>query len=201
MAAEFPGPVSIIDYGDLLSPQGVFTEYLDGVQVRTPDGVHTPAYAKGNVFVGNSTEAVAHAFYNWLAPRIWPLIIASNGSPATAASSDRAQPPATVTRPTDAPGRTARYSTPALGHRQGADRRPRRPAGLRPAIIMGYHFGVGWLQGGFFSLDIFYVLSGYLITGLLLGEWPQARPASSSAPSGCAGPGACCRRCWWCWWW
>ena len=38
-------------------------------------------------------------------------------------------------------------------------------------IIMGYHFGVGWLQGGFFSLDIFYVLSGYLITGLLVSEY------------------------------
>jgi peptidoglycan/LPS O-acetylase OafA/YrhL len=38
-------------------------------------------------------------------------------------------------------------------------------------IIMGYHFGVGWLRGGFFSLDIFYVLSGYLITGLLVSEY------------------------------
>jgi peptidoglycan/LPS O-acetylase OafA/YrhL len=38
-------------------------------------------------------------------------------------------------------------------------------------IIMGYHFGVGWLRGGFFSLDIFYVLSGYLITGLLTSEY------------------------------
>jgi peptidoglycan/LPS O-acetylase OafA/YrhL len=42
-------------------------------------------------------------------------------------------------------------------------------------IIMGFHFGAGWMQGGFFSLDIFYVLSGYLITGLLVAEYRRRR--------------------------
>ncbi len=77
VAREFPGRAGVIDYGAILSPHGVFTEYLDGVQVRTPDGLHTPSFAPGNTFVQNSSEAVAHAFYNWLSPRIWPLIVAS----------------------------------------------------------------------------------------------------------------------------
>jgi hypothetical protein len=77
VAAEFPGKVSVVDYGSILSPKGVFTSYIDGVQVRTPDGVHTPSYAPGNPFSGNSTEQVAQAFYNWLSPRIWPKILDS----------------------------------------------------------------------------------------------------------------------------
>jgi hypothetical protein len=77
VASEFPGNVSVVDYGSILSPKGVFTDTIDGVQVRTPDGVHTPAYAPGNPFSGNSTESVAQAFYHWLSPRIWPQIVNS----------------------------------------------------------------------------------------------------------------------------
>jgi hypothetical protein len=77
VAAEFRGRVSVINFGKIISPGGVFTEYLDGVQVRTIDGVHTPSYARGNPFVSNSSEAVANAFYRWVSPRIWPLIVAT----------------------------------------------------------------------------------------------------------------------------
>jgi hypothetical protein len=85
VASEFPGKVSVVDYGSILSPKGVFTTYIDGVQVRTPDGVHTPSYAPGNPFSGNSTEQVAQVFYNWLSPRIWPRILdsAPRGVPST----------------------------------------------------------------------------------------------------------------------
>jgi hypothetical protein len=85
VAAQFPAQVSVIDYGDILSPHGIYTQERDGVEVRTADGIHTPAYAPGNVFAGNSTEAVAHSFYDWLSPRIWPLIIASNPVSASVA--------------------------------------------------------------------------------------------------------------------
>ncbi len=77
--------------------------------------------------------------------------------------------PVSVDRRTDDDPGTPRARSSATG-------RERVPAldGLRALallIIMGYHFGLGWLRGGFFSLDIFYVLSGYLITGLLVGEY------------------------------
>jgi peptidoglycan/LPS O-acetylase OafA/YrhL len=79
-AKKYPGKVSMLDLGNILSPRGVFHLRLDGVQIRTPDGIHTPSYEPGNPFTNNSTQAVADAFYNWISPRIWPLILEADGS-------------------------------------------------------------------------------------------------------------------------
>lgn len=80
VAKKYPRKVSILDLGQILSPGGVFHEYLNGVQVRTADGIHTPSYEPGDPFTDNSSQAVADAFYNWLSPRIWPKILAADGS-------------------------------------------------------------------------------------------------------------------------
>jgi peptidoglycan/LPS O-acetylase OafA/YrhL len=68
--------------------------------------------------------------------------------------------------------RPATRTGPHLAYRPGLD-------GLRALAVIGvflYHArthsdGNGWLPGGFLGVDLFFVLSGYLITSLLLVEW------------------------------
>ena len=48
--------------------------------------------------------------------------------------------------------------------------------GLRAVAVMAvllYHAELPWIRGGFLGVDVFFVISGYLITSLLLGEWNQ----------------------------
>ena len=56
---------------------------------------------------------------------------------------------------------------PALPHAPALD-------GLRAlavCAVLFYHAGLAWMPGGFLGVEVFFVISGYLITSLLLAEW------------------------------
>src|SRR5215207_2803741 len=48
--------------------------------------------------------------------------------------------------------------------------------GLRAFAVIAvllYHADLAWIPGGFLGVEVFFVISGYLITALLLAEWRQ----------------------------
>ena len=72
--------------------------------------------------------------------------------------------------PSTVPTQSARETTtpglPSMGYQPALD-------GLRAISVVAvllYHAGFSWMHGGFFGVEVFFVVSGFLITSLLLDE-------------------------------
>ena len=50
-------------------------------------------------------------------------------------------------------------------------------------LVVLYHAGVPLVRGGYVGVDVFFVISGYLITGLLLRSGPKGFGPNTSIPS------------------
>ncbi|HWD55063.1 MAG TPA: acyltransferase family protein [Acidimicrobiales bacterium] len=61
----------------------------------------------------------------------------------------------------------ARAPRPSLGHIPGLD----GVRALSVLAIIAFHTGLNSVPGGFYGVDAFFVLSGFLITSLLVKEW------------------------------
>jgi peptidoglycan/LPS O-acetylase OafA/YrhL len=60
---------------------------------------------------------------------------------------------------------------PALGYRPEVD--GLRAVAVLPVIL--YHCGLDWFPGGYVGVDVFFVISGYLITSIILSEMLAGR--------------------------
>ena len=72
--------------------------------------------------------------------------------------------------------------------------------GIRAIAVLSvivFHLNFSWASGGLLGVQVFFVLSGYLITDLLVAEYRRTR-GSRWPSSGSGGPAGCCQRSSWC---
>ena len=76
---------------------------------------------------------------------------------------------------------SARLTTPSQGTPSaGISRVPYLPGldglrGIAVVAVMIYHAHHSWLPGGYLGVEVFFVISGYLITLLLIGEYERSK--------------------------
>ena len=46
---------------------------------------------------------------------------------------------------------------------------------LAVLAVIAFHLGFGWAPGGMLGVGVFFTLSGYLITDILLAQWDEGR--------------------------
>src|SRR6476620_10404694 len=89
--------------------------------------------------------------------------IVSHGSAPGSVESEKMPPTVTTTTTVDRPVPPAPIRTaprPSMGYRPALD-------GVRAIAVVAvvlFHFGFEWIPGGFLGVDVFFVVSGYLIT-------------------------------------
>ncbi len=80
-----------------------------------------------------------------------------------------AGPVTTAPVPPDDSPTTSAGDPPMLRHRNCLD----GIRGLAVLTVVFFHLELGWMRGGYLGVDVFFVLSGFLISTLLIREWTK----------------------------
>jgi peptidoglycan/LPS O-acetylase OafA/YrhL len=88
VAAADPQKATVVNLYGVVCPAGQYETQIGGVTVRAPDGVHFPFYSPTSPLTADpDTEAQVRRFGTWLAPKLWPSILAAGDGPAGHAAS------------------------------------------------------------------------------------------------------------------
>jgi hypothetical protein len=83
VVAANPQKATLVNLYGVFCPGGHYESHLDGVTVRAPDGVHFPFYSPTSPQTADpDTETQVRQFGVWVAPRLWPSILAAAHQPA-----------------------------------------------------------------------------------------------------------------------